>query len=153
MIQRASACAIATLSLLAASVSWADDYVVQIGALESPSERFAEPAQAIGDVRTSRAREGLTRYRVGSFPTKSAAEQALARLRAAGYQDAFVLRTASVPEGAALPAVSAAPPATDELAGLPENLRRRVVYLDGVLHVKEGERFTKLSDYLRSQRR
>lgn len=148
MIQRATTLALGATILLAAAGAWANDYVVQVGALERPSEPFAERARTIGAVSTSQTDEGMTRYRVGPFSTKVEAEQAKAELRAAGYEDAFVLQTRRSSRTAELPPVSAGPEsAADEVAALPEDLRRRVVYLDGVLHVKEGDRFTKLSEY------
>ena len=38
------------------------------------------------------------------------------------------------------------------IESLPESLRSRVVYLDGVLHVKDGDRFTPLAEHLAEHR-
>jgi cell division septation protein DedD len=138
------------LSLLGAGSALADDYVVQIGAFRQPQADFAERARQVGTVTLSTGTSGLTRFQVGGFATQREAREALTQLRAAGYADAFVRRLASTAAPLEdLPAVGAGPPPhnTSRLDALPADLRAKVVYLDGVLHVKEGDRFIPLAEY------
>ena len=147
-----------TAMLLAVGLSIpaaAAEYVVQIGAFRHPNPSFAEAASTVGQVSNRVTASGLTRVEVGSYASRTAAIEALERLRAAGYDDAFVRRSgAGNPAPAALaprtPAVSAAPKprgVQDELASLPADIRRRAVILDGRLHIKEGNRFIPIAEY------
>jgi cell division septation protein DedD len=135
---------------LAAAAAGAADYTVQIGAFRNPDPSFAESASRLGSVHTSRSEAGLTRFLVGRFPTRSAAQALLEKLRGAGYSDAFVRRAdpaPNLPDVAQGPRPSAAAETGDaSLESLPADVRDKVVRLDGVLHIKEGDRFTPLSE-------
>lgn len=140
--------------LLGAGAAEAAEYVVQIGAFRNPHADFGEAAAEIGVLSTRESPSGLTRFVVGSFATEAEAQQAMRRLRAAGYSDAFVRRTIAdaraiedLPAIEELPAVGAGPSERSRFESLPRELRARTVYLDGVLHVKEGDRFTPLDEY------
>ena len=124
----------------------AEDYTVQIGAFREAPSDFAIAAEAVGEVRTSQTAEGLTRVRIGSYDSAEAAEVARAALLGAGYAGAFVIRASGTRD-----VVSASPRGTataDPLADLPESIRSRVVLLDGVYHVKDGDVFTPLDRVL-----
>ena len=142
---------IAAILLIAGSVS-AEPFVVQIGAFRNPQADFGARAAEFGTLSTSRSPEGLTRFEVGTFANEREARRALASIHAAGYTDAFVRRQhagSRILNIRDLPAVGAGPGDRHEarLARLPSELRSRVVILDGVLSVKEGERFIPLDEY------
>lgn len=139
--------------VFAAASAQAADYVVQIGAFRNPASDFGELAAEYGTVSTSQSPSGLTRFQVGAFASESEARRALARLRAVGYADAFVLRKGNGNNFVSdLPAVGAAPPSQSPrgrsaVERLPADLRSQAVYLDGVLHIKDGDRFIPLDEY------
>ena len=138
----------ASCALFAAAAS-AGDYTVQIGAFRDAPEDFALAAETVGDVRTSSTTEGLTRFRVGSYDSEDAAENARLALVGAGYGDAFVIRSrlARVDQRPS----SVARATGDPLAGVPASLRSRVVLLDGAYHVKDGDTFTPLAEALAAE--
>ncbi|MEM9175333.1 MAG: SPOR domain-containing protein [Myxococcota bacterium] len=141
------------MGLLVATLAQAGDYTVQIGAFRNAPGGFAAEAEAVGPLRTTENAEGVTRFRIGEYGSVSEAEIARAALVAAGYADAFVIRARG---GAPVAARTAEPMrssrrAADPLAGVPANLRARVVVLDGAYHVKDGERFIPLDEALRAE--
>lgn len=145
----------ASVGLFAGAAS-AGNFTVQIGAFRDAPSGFASAASEIGDLRTTRTDGGITRYRIGDFDTLTAAEAARTRLIGAGYRDAYVVQTRRSPgsprvTAAAAPAPSPRPASTarDPLAGVPASIRSQVVLLDGRYHVKEGDRFIQLEQYLR----
>jgi len=165
---RVPAAILATASLLLAATSIsAEEYSVQIGAFRKPAPSFTEKAAAVGKLYTTKTASGLTRIQVGRFASKQEAAVAKAALLGAGYADAFVVRkgvaaartsstrkdTTQTAPGSPRPAESgvlrASPVDRDPLAGVPEDLRDRVVILDGRLHVVEGDQFTPLDEYER----
>ena len=134
-----------------ASGSAAAEYVVQIGALSRANPGFAVDAMSVGTVMTSESEAGLIRYRVGPFASPSEARAAKAKLRAAGYPDAYIRRIQAPPavSSAPLSGSESVPPGTVDISTLPEEVRAKLVYLDGELHIKEGEKFVPLSKYTR----
>ncbi len=150
------------------------DYTVQIGAFSKPSDAFAAPARSIGQVNTTATSNGITIFTVGDFDTMTSAKDALDSLRN-DYPDAFVrnIPGSRKPVAASRPAEPtttgmATPtptePKTRRLTAtqgssedsqlwnsLTDDERKRVVYLDGVLHLKQGERFVPLAEYRREQ--
>lgn len=159
-----SAFALSILLLGFVSPAWAE-FSVQIGAFREPAPSFTEKAEGIGKLYRSQSPTGLTRLQVGRFATKKEADVARTALLGAGYAGAFV-----VEKGVRLQAAADSTKnsnvagsrervivskrslrASDPMAGVPEDLRDRVVILDGRLHVVEGESFIPLDEYLRSQ--
>ncbi len=147
MVRPAATLVAIGFAVLSASAASAAEYVVQIGAFRRPSQDFAAAARQVGEVTTVVTSSGVTLFQVGTFGSFSEANEARSSLRAAGYADAFVRRARR--SAASLPAVSAAPPAegATRFERLPAELQARTVYLDGRLHVKEGDRFIPLSEY------
>lgn len=128
------------------SVATAGEYSVQIGAFRDVESGYAERATAVGELYTERTRAGVTRFQIGRFASKQAAQAARSALIGAGYADAFVVEKAvadaSRPDAA---------PSADPLASVPDSLRSRVVLLDGAYQVKEGDRFVPLAEALASE--
>ncbi len=144
------------------------EYAVQVGAFSKPSQAFADAVRELGEVNTAQSDAGITVFTVGRYATVDAAQADLARIQTT-YPDAFVR---NMPAGARqpqdLPQDNAVVAAVDKTPGadksryvsgttedsdlwnsLSDEERRRVVYLDGVLHVKQGEQFVPLTDYRR----
>lgn len=135
-----------------ASTTASAEFSVQIGAFRTVGSGFEDDARAFGSVYTDVTAAGVTRVRVGPFSSRAEADAAVRDIRAAGYNDAFVLRT-GMDASSSLPSVAAAPPVsvshTSDFDRLPADVRANAVYLDGALHVKEGDRFIPLREYNR----
>ena len=138
-----------------ASLAQAGDYTVQIGAFRNAPAGFSSAAERVGPLRTTLTANGVTRYRIGDFASRDAADAARDALVEAGYPDAFVIRSRGAAEMTAVRSPTA--PAMrdadvgDPLANLPAHLQSRVVLLDGEYHVKDGDRFIKLDEALRNE--
>ena len=134
------------LSGLIPFVAHANGYTVQIGTYRNPDRDLIEDQVAdIGEINTATTTSGMIEYLVGPFATDGEAQGALQRLQAAGFGDAFVRRTADSREHAQ--AHGQRFPQEEEselLSSLSEEERRTVVYLDGRLHRKIGDRFIPL---------
>ena len=66
-------------------------YTVQIGAFKNPpEEKLSTLNKEIGKVQSEDAGKGLKRILVGSFSSQSDAESALVKIKAAGFNNAFI---------------------------------------------------------------
>jgi hypothetical protein len=128
------------------------DYTVQIGAYAKPELADGTAAANVAEVYTRENSSGLTRVLVGRFSTHANARAALEALTAAGYNDAFITRS---PDGAPIVAdtrdlarVSTSKGPDMRWSHLSEALRAKLVLLDGEPHIKDGDTFTPLDQYL-----
>ncbi|MFK7913795.1 MAG: SPOR domain-containing protein [Pseudomonadales bacterium] len=157
---------VALTVLLGASTSQAATYTIQIGAFKTPNATFADQARSVGEVYATQRASGVTAVSVGSFDSSAEASSALARIED-NYPGAFVrhantdsrrlLAAGSGSERAAASATRTAPAArsttasssntSDVFATLSAKERKNVVYLDGVLHFKQGDQFLTLAEY------
>lgn len=134
-------------------------YTIQIGAFRNPSMSFTADAARIASVYVTDRGNGIKALSVGSYGSREAAAEALSSLKDQ-YPGAYIAtlsETALLFEGSD----SAAPPPSSNIAvrqgptsveralldRLSDAERSRVVYLDGVLHVKNGSEFIPLSEY------
>ncbi len=139
--------AIAFIFLTISAISTVSaEHTIQIGALSKPYPAFAKAARQVGNVESGLTEDGLTLYQVGRYSTRDEAVSALQELRDAGYQDAFIRRLTGSRSMQAGPRTGFSD-LSAVLDQLPEETRSKVVYLDGVLHVKEGDQFTPLREY------
>ena len=139
------------LGIVLASLAQAGDYTVQIGAFRNPPADYAVRAESVGPLQTTRTAEGVTRFRIGEYASEAEADVARIALVEAGYADAFVIRARGARRVTTIPAPRTESRSGDPLAGVPAHLRSRVVLLDGVYHVKDGDRFTPLEEALRAE--
>lgn len=139
-------------------------YTIQIGAFRNPSPSYAASASQVASVYVTERSGGVKALSVGSFGSRAEANDALATLQAQ-YPDAFIStlsESAMLFDGSTIavdtrPAAEATSniavrsgPSTSELSlldRLSDAERSRVVYLDGVLHVKSGTDFIPLTEY------
>lgn len=161
------------LPLALALVGWstattAAEYAIQVGAFKSPTQTFAENLRSYGEVNTSQSSSGITIFTVGRYGSVDEAKGDLNRI-AADYPGAFVrnmpsaagsVDVASMASGASTAATRKVAtqqrkksPDTQLWDSLSDSERRRVVYLDGVLHLKQGDQFVPLDEYRRNQAR
>ena len=152
-------------------------YTVQIGAFRNPSNSFVADARLVATVYVTERSGGVKALSVGSYESRVGADQALDELQvyypdayvatlsdqAMEFTSSGTMverQTASVSQASLAAATSAEPAATSSvrrsspsaneqslLDRLSESERRRVVYLDGILHVKTGTEFVPLRDY------
>jgi len=125
-------------------------YNIQLGAYQRYVEDNFVRLEQYGSVHTENIERGLTRVRIGHYESPSDARKALRQIQASGFQDAFIVTT--VTDSAELTADFAAqtqsrPETMPIWQELSDEQRRNVVYLDGVLYMKEGNDFISLSEY------
>lgn len=164
---------ISLLLLLTASwITSADSthFSVQVVATENPDLGHFREVTEFGSLYTEKTGEGLVRVKVGLYPSRGEAEQALRGVQAKGFSGAFI--TPATEQPATLPAdgnIGSSTLVTNEITPdetllqsessqiIPEQLpawgrlteeqKRNVVYLDGVLHLRKNGEFIPLSGY------
>lgn len=132
----------------------ADQYAIQLEASKAPRlERF-ESLSKLGTLYTEAAGNGYIRTRIGPYESKKLALDVLNEVHAAGYTAAIITQQKNSYE--ILPSVSSQQfdiqsfdvKTLKEWSMLTQEQQSNLVYLDGVLHVKNGNRFIPLSDII-----
>lgn len=152
------------VSAVYAAPSHAEDYTVQIGVFKSSNAAYVATAQSLDTVYKNLNDNGFTVYTVGSFETRSQASALKGQLMDSGYSDAFVRSTepstsltadTTTTNTIKTPINASFRPSSlsDEqmLSKLSEVERENVVYLDGTLHLKQGETFTPVSTLINAR--
>lgn len=147
-------------SSLITEAAWASQFAVQLEASKSPDLNRYASLSVHGKLYTVNTDNGYTRTRLGPYENKSKALEILEKVRAAGYADAFVARHDNGVSTSSAPA-PAKPPAGKVRYGDIENFdvktlkewsmltpeqQKNLVYLDGKLHIKDGNNFIPLHD-------
>jgi len=125
-------------------------YDIQLGAYKRYVEDNFIHLEQYGSLYTKNTKRGLTRVRIGHYESQSEARKALKQIQASGFRDAFMVTsvTDSADSTADLAAETYSRPETMPIwQQLSDEQRRNVVYLDGVLYIKEGNDFISLSEY------
>ncbi len=157
------------LLTLGGQCAWAAEYAIQVGAFKNPSQAFADEVRQFGEVNTAQNSNGITVFTVGRYDSIDSAQSNLDQVQAR-YPGAFVRNMPSSASNAgsnlrpqASEATAAATKKVEQAVAsnttpeaklwesLTDSERRRVVYLDGILHLKQGDNFVPLTDYRRSQ--
>ena len=127
------------------------DYTVQIGAYAKPELADRAGARNVAEVHFLESTSGLTRIVVGRFRSSAEAQPALDALKAAGYHDAFISRVSgdllSAGDEPLRMRVSPARDSRRDWTHLSKELRAKLVLLDGLPYIKEGDTFTALEEY------
>ena len=143
-------------SAFVAVPSWANQYAVQLEASKSPDLNRYKDLGVHGNLYTVAADKGYTRTRLGPFENKNKALAVLYKVRASGYSDAFIAKH----HGDDITSSSADLNTTrrhydienfdvktlKEWNMLSAEQQANLVYLDGRLHVKNGDTFTPLQE-------
>lgn len=147
---------LALLIIVAGPVS-AGQYAVQLEASKSPQLERYKQLSVHGELYTVAADNGYIRTRLGPYDSKAAALAVLEQVHEAGYADAFLAKynSGGITAGSSV-ASSASRHQYDvenfDVRSLPEwgNLtpeqQSNIVYLDGVLHVKNGDEFIPMEE-------
>ena len=131
----------------------ASQYAVQLEASKSPDLGRYQALSAHGNLYTVAASNGYTRTRLGPYENKNIALDVLDKVKAAGYADAFIAKQQSsdITSSVALhPAKRQYDIENFDVKTLKEwkmltpEQQANLVYLDGKLHVKSGNKFTPL---------
>lgn len=146
------------LTLITGS-AWASQYAVQLEASKSPSLDRYKDLSEYGRLYTVAANNGYTRTRLGPYENKSKALDVLDKVQAAGYTDAFIAKQQN---GDTTPSVSSSVKShtskrqydienfdvktLKEWKMLTPEQQANLVYLDGILHVKNGNKFIPLDE-------
>lgn len=136
---------------------------IQIAATEKiPDLTYYKNITGLNSIYIDETQIGLFRVKAGSYETRADAEYALAKLKAKGLTGVFITpNTESVLKtGYKVPKVSNSEVSTVSPAGqkvspssmpiwktLSAEQKRNIVYLDGILHLKENGKFIPLSNY------
>ncbi len=140
-----------TLGLLMcfASQIHAGQFAIQLTASKTPQLAPFMQLEEFGNLYTTDAGNGFIRTRLGTFSGKQAALEALAKVHAAGHSNAFLVNADS-DTGAIVENSSPTNYLQDSTKWqmLSAEQQANVVNLDGTLHVKNGDDFIPLSEFI-----
>ena len=144
---------VALLSFIPAQ-GLAGDYAVQLEASKLPDVKRYEALRVHGNLYLTAGDNGYTRTRLGPYEHKDEALDVLQKVRAAGYADAFLAEQQPGDGSSSSTRIGANSQPDDiehldvsaskEWKMLTPDQQANLVYLDGVPHIKDGERFIPL---------
>lgn len=147
-----------TIALFTSQV-YANEYAIQLEASKAPELSRYQQLDTLGQLYTTPTGTGYTRARLGPFSNKEDALDALNKVHAAGYQDAFLAKENRDNETQSL--------SSNPVSSNPEDIynfdvktlpvwqklttqqRENLVYLDGKLHIKNGDDFTPIENIVK----
>lgn len=122
-------------------------FSIQILASQSPDITALKASSGLDDVYTEETGFGLTRVKVGAYNNRDEAELDLESIQSNGFPDAFI--TSYKGQQSAVSAPTPSRPLSHmkspAWSRLTEEQKRNVVYLDGVLHLHEDDKFIPLA--------
>ena len=147
------------LLTLVTAKGWAEQYAVQIEASKSPQLQHYEALKVHGNLYTGKASNGYIWTRLGSYENKSRALDILKEVHAAGYNNAII----TVQKSNNITSLSGLSKPTKhqyeienfdvktlkEWKMLTADQQANLVYLDGELHVKNGDKFIPLVEIIK----
>ena len=148
------------LSLFVTGPVIASQYAVQLEASKSPDLERYQSLSEYGTLYTIDGNNGYIRTRLGPYENKNAALDVLEQVHAAGFYDAYVAKkqTSGFTENTSLISSDVKKnqrsienfdvKTLKEWKILTPEQQANVVYLDGVLHIKNGSQFTPLSEVI-----
>lgn len=142
------------LSVSFNSFADAHRFSIQILASESPDIEALRASGGFDELYTEETGFGLTRVKVGAYSSRGEAERDLSNVKEKGFPDAFITsssnqKSAQVMTSVPTPLSSNSSPLSHQQSPgwskLTEEQKRNIVYLDGELHLHEGDEFIPLS--------
>ena len=139
------------LTYLCSTSLLASDYAIQLESSKNPQlSRFKQVA-TLGKLYTEPYKNGYIRTRLGLYNSKAQALKILESVHHAGFSDAFIVYEKDAVASSKHTAVKAQHDMDSfdvktlpEWAELTPEQQKNIVYLDGVLHIKNGNHFTPL---------
>jgi len=131
-------------------------YSIQIAAVKSTPLDFYEQLTGFDSLYAEQSSAGFIKIKLGSYSSREEAEKSLVIVKSKGFPDAFISPYTKQLDGVSTNTKNKHSERMDEsveLSELPvwsrltEEQRKNVVYLDGVLHVREGDSFTPISQF------
>ena len=134
-------------------------FSIQIAATKSSSLSFYKQSTNFDSLYADTTNSALTKIKLGAYNSHEEAEKHLSKIRKSGFPDAFISpytkqNSTSFSTNSELNKVVTSHntnPLNHESSpawqGLTHEQRRNTVYLDGVLHIREGDKFTPLTNY------
>lgn len=149
-------CRLSVLLTAAASHCFANEYAVQLEASKSPNLKNYQALSVHGNLYTSAAGNGYIRVRLGPYENKKEALSVLSNLHAEGYTTAFVAEQSNN-EASVAPITAGSTKQGHNIDSfdvrtlkewhmLTKEQQSNLVYLDGELHIKNGDLFIPLKE-------
>ena len=146
------------LLMLVTGQGVAGQFAIQLEASRSPGLDQFQALSRFGRLYTETAQSGYIRTRLGPFANKAMALDVLQKVHAEGFTKAIVARHQDN-ANAALPAPAIAPNHRHDIDSfdvktlkewnlLTSQQQKNLVYLDGELHIKNGDEFTPLDEVI-----
>lgn len=138
--------------------AWASQYAVQLEASKTPQPEKFSTLSIHGNVYTEAASNGYIRTRLGPYNSKGRALEVLNEVHQAGYPNAIIAKHQSNSSTTITPAITSKSAkhkydienfdvkTLEEWKMLTPEQQNNLVYLDGKLHVKNGDSFIPLSE-------
>lgn len=141
-------------------------FSIQIAATKTQALEFYKQTTGFDSLYAEESTIGLLRIKLGSYVSREEAEKNLITIKNKGFTDAFITPYTKNPM-AITASINQSPSVINEIgvikeyketellepksspswARLTEEQKKHLVYVDGVLHVNEGGKFTPLSNY------
>ncbi|MDW3095350.1 MAG: SPOR domain-containing protein [Gammaproteobacteria bacterium] len=117
-------------------------YSIQIGAYKNPPENLIKRVEKFGVIHTSKFGD-ITRVNVGSFKSRSKAQEFLLNIQEAGYQDAFISRLNMISATSNLQETHQSDSTSEmtKFRNLSNTDKDKAVFINGKLHLKEDNKF------------
>ncbi len=141
-------------------------FSIQIAATEAPNLTFFKETTGFNSLYSEETESGLVRIKLGSYISREEAEQDLIKIKNKGFPDAFITsytgkKTIKSTKLKKQPAISSEeitinepkenkllpPSSSPAWSKLTEAQKRNVVYVDGILHLRDGDKFIPLSNF------
>lgn len=149
-------------------------FSIQITATEAPNLTFFKESTGFDSLYSEETKSGLVRIKIGSYISRKTAERDLIKIKNKGFPDAFVTgytgeklnKTTKLKKSPLISKSNVSVRSSEEVAisepkenkllppssspawsKLTETQKRNVVYVDGILHLHEGDKFIPLSSY------
>lgn len=139
--------------------AWASQYAVQLEASRSPQPEQFNTLSIHGNIYTEAANNGYIRTRLGPYGSKSRALEVLNEVHQAGFPNAIIAKHQGNEMSSPAVITNSSKHKYDvenfdvktlkEWKMLTPEQQKNLVYLDGMLHVKNGDRFIPLREIIK----
>lgn len=140
---------------LVSGQSLAGQYAIQLEASKSPHLPRFDTLHAYGSLYTEAADNGYIRTRLGPYDSKDQARETLQQIHDVGFPEAIMVKHQS--GGVSQPVALKNTTQTSDIENfdvktlkewnmLTPEQQKNLVYLDGKLHIKDGDSFTPLAE-------
>ena len=132
-------------------------YSIQIAAVKNTPLDFYEQLTGFDSLYAEQSSAGFIKIKFGSYSSREEAEKNLVIVKGKGFSDAFISSYTKQLDGVSIDTKnkhsgrridgSIEPSKLPAWSRLTGEQRKNIVYLDGVLHVREGDNFKPISQF------